>query len=317
MVGVVLDKSLPEFYTTILQEKRFKNDATIISVKGSMVFSKTEPGGITFGDEKAFTNPYSNASCMKYNEKTREVNASGEIEFGLNLYPCKASSVGTFNFNPKNQKLEITSDLAIKFMMHPAVANTVITPFLSSEESARYISYKRDKTIQRTIAVLTKDAVESTGIIGSIYTSDSMYIPKSMDYNMLLSGTKFYWDDQDASFKSIGRISLAFFGADVVKRQFDAYIELGYAYDGDFINVYLQNSSKQWIYLRIKKGQMGITSSVAEVINNITLLKDSDKIYREKGETIFQFNSTSPAMKDNFVTRMEDFAERFKMKALE
>jgi hypothetical protein len=53
------------------------------------------------------------------------------------------------------------------------------------------------------------------------------------------------------------------------------------------------------------------------VINNITLLKDSDKIYREKGETIFQFNSTSPAMKDNFVTRMEDFAERFKMKALE
>lgn len=317
LVGLALDKSLPEFYSAILQEKRFKNDPTIMSVKGSMVYSKTEPGVIVFGDEKAFTNPYSNTSCLKYYENTRSINASGEIEFGLNLYPCKVTSVGTLNFSPKNQNLEIPTDLAAKFTVNPAVANAVIAPFLAAEESASYVSFKRDKTVQRTLAVLTKDLAESTGIIGSLYTSDSMFIPKSMDYNMLLSGTKFYWDEQDASFKSIGKVSLAFFGSEVIKRQFNAYVELGYAYDGDFLTVYLQNKDKQWFYFRIKRGQMGITSSVADVLNTITLLKDSDKIYREKGETIFQVNTVSAGLKDNFIVRMEDFAERFKLKPLE
>lgn len=58
---------------------------------------------------------------------------------------------------------------------------------------------------------------------------------------MLLSGSKFYWDEQDATFKSVEKVSLAFFGQDIIKRQYDAYIEIGYAYESDFVNIYLQN----------------------------------------------------------------------------
>ncbi|MBP6048125.1 MAG: hypothetical protein KA457_07720 [Chitinophagales bacterium] len=312
-VGLMLDKNTPEFYAAILQDKRSSSDASIMNVKGSMQFSKTEPGTIVFGDEIAFTSPYSYKSCLKYNENTKAINASGEIGFGLDIKPCKITSVGIFNFNPSNQKLEITADLAVNFKLQPYVSNTIIDKFLAGEGTARFVSYKRNKSIFRDIAVLSKDSLESNRIIANVYAFDSLAIPSSSDYNMLIHGSKFYWDDQDASFKSVEKVSLAYFGSTIVKREYDAYIELGYAYGGDFVNIYLQGASGNWIFLKIIRGQMGIASSIPEVQNEFFLLRDADKIYREGKEVLFQLLPADLGMRDNFVIRMEDFKARFKV----
>jgi hypothetical protein len=314
-VGLMLDKSIPEFYTTILQEKRNPSDAAIISTKGSLQYSKTEPGVIVFGNENAFTSPYSHSTCLKYNENTRAISASGEIGFGLNLEPCKVTTVGTLDYKPTNQNLEIAADIAIKITIQPAIASTIINQFMLAEESASFAPYKRNKIAQRTLSVLTKDTVEANRLLASIYTTDSVFIPQSMEYNMMMTGTKFYWDAQDASFKCAEKINLTFFGPDVIKRSYDAYIELGYGgYNGDFVNIYLQNKTGGWIFFKIKKGQMGIASSVPEIYNTITLLRDADKTYRIGKEVVFQFMPADMGMRDNFVVRMEDFMERFKDK---
>lgn len=312
-VGLMLDKSTPEFYSSILQDKRGFNDATIMSVKGSMKFSKTEPGVIIFGDENAMTSPYSYKSCLKYNENTKTIQASGEIGFGLDIAPSKISTVGTFNFTPSNQKVEIQADLAVNFKLQPHVANTLINQFLVGEGTARFVAYKRNKNIFRTLSVLAKDTLESNRIIANLYASDSLAIPQSIDYNMLLSGSKFYWDDQDASFKSVEKVSLAYFGTTAIKREYDAYIELGYAYGGDFVNIYLQGVSGNWLFIKLIKGQMGIASSIPEVQSTFFTLRDADKVYREGKELVFQLLPADASMRDNFVIRMEDFKARFKV----
>ena len=312
-VGLMLDKSVPEFYSAILQDKRSSNDATIMSVKGSMAYSKTEPGTIIFGDDAAFTSVYSHNSALKYNENTNAISANGEVNFGLKMYPSTATAVGTFDYTPPGQNLVITADLAIKAMIQPHIASTVFNEFMNGDNSASYVSYKRNKTIQRTLSALTKDTLESNRLIGSLYLSDSMFIPKSIGYNILLSGSKFYWDAQDASFKSVEKVSLAFFGNEVIKRQFDAYIEIGYAYENDFINIYLQGKSGNWIFFKIRRGQMGVASSVPGVYNTLNLLSDADKTYREGKNVVFEFMPADAAMRDNFVVRMEDFKERFKV----
>jgi len=312
-IGLMLDKSVPEFYSTILQDKRSNSDAAIMTTKSSMTYSKSEPGTIVFGDENAFVSQYSHNSCMKYNENTKAINAVGEIGFGLRLEPCKVNTVGNFSFTPNNQNLEITSDLAIKFFMQPAIASTIINQFIVADEQASFVSFKRNKTIQKTLSVLTKDTLESNRLIASLYTNDSMFIPVSLDYNFLLSGTKFYWDAQDASFKCSQKVSLAFFGTEIIKRQYDAYIELGYAYESDFVNVYLENKTGGWLFFKIKKGQMGIASSVPDVYNTISILKESDRTYKENKTSAFTFMPADLSMRDNFVVRMEDFKERFKL----
>ncbi|MEZ5026340.1 MAG: hypothetical protein R2739_07145 [Chitinophagales bacterium] len=313
VVGLLLDKSIPDFYTSILQTKHGFNDATIMNVKGKMAYSKTEPNTVIFGDENAMTSPYSHSSCLKYNEKTRVVDAAGEINFGLNLAPCKATSVGSFTYTPNTNNLVITSDLAVKFLLQPYVANSIINEFLVGEGAANFVTYRRDKTFFKTVSILAKDTVESNHLIANLYASDSMFIPKSMDYNMLLSGSKFYWDNQDATFKSVETVSLAFFGSTIIKRSYDAYIELGYAYGSDFINIYLQGSSGNWLFIKIKSGQMGIASSVPDVQNTILLLKDSERLYREGKQIIFELMPADLSMRDNFVLRMEDFKARYKV----
>jgi hypothetical protein len=310
-IGLMLDKSIPEFYSTILQDKKSSRDAEIVSTKNSMTYSKTEPGTIVFGDENTFVSQYSHNSCLKYNENTKIINAAGEIGFGLNIEPCKVSTVGNFTYNPNNPKLEITADIAVKFFMQPAIASTIINQFIIADDDVSFVSFKRNKTLHKTISVLTKDTLESNRLIASLYMSDSMFIPRSLDYNFLLTGSKFYWDAQDASFKCVQKVSLAFFGSDIIKRNYNAYIELGYGYESDFINVYLQNKSGGWLFFKIKKGQMGIASSVPDIYNTITLLKSADRTYRESKTSSFEFMPSDLSMRDNFVTRMEDFKERF------
>lgn len=313
-VGLMLDKSIPEFYSTILQDKRSRNDAPIMTVKGSMVFSKTEPNTIIFGDESAFKNAYSRQSCIKYNEISKSLDAVGEIGFGLRIDPCKVSTVGSFTFSPSEQNLEISADIAVKFMMQPYISSSIIGLFVDAQQEPNFVSYKRNKSIQKTIACLTKDSVEANRLIANLYMTDSMFIPTTMDYNMLINGSKFYWDDQDGSFKSVEKVSLAFFGKEIIKRQYNAYIELGYAYESDFVNIYLENKTGDWLYFKIKRGQMGIASSVTDIYNTIVLLKDYDRMYREGKNVLFEFMPADLGMRDNFVMRMEDFKERFKSK---
>jgi hypothetical protein len=311
-VGLMLDKTIPEFYPAILQNKRSDNDAAIMSIKGSMSFSKTEANTIVFGDENAFRSQYSHNSCLKYNEITRDIVATGEIGFGLKIAPSKVMTVGSFSFTPSNQNLEIPADIAIKFMMPSFVASNIITNFIVADSVASFSGYRRNKTIHRTLSVLTKDTLESNRLIASLFMSDSMFIPASFNYNMLLTGTKFFWDPQDASFKSVEKVSIAFFGTEIVKRQYDAYVELGYAYESDFINIYFQNKSGGWLFFKIKRGQMGIASSVPDVYNTITSLKDAERVYREGKNAVFEFMPADLGLRDNFVARMEDFKERFK-----
>ena len=314
-VGLMLDKSIPEFYSAILQDKRSYSDASIMTVKGSMSYSKTEPGTIVFGDESSFNSFYSHNSCLKYNENTKAINATGEVGFGLRLEPCKVTTAGAFSFNPQKQNLEIPADIAVKFTIQPHISSTIINQFIIADDQPSFVSYKRNKVIQKTLSLLTKDSLESNRLIAALYMSDSMFIPKSIEYNMILSGSKFYWDAQDASFKSVEKVSLAFFGPDVIKRQYDAYIELGYAYESDFVNIYLQNKSGNWIYFKIKRGQMGIASSVPDVYNTIITLKDAERTYREGKNVVFEFMPADLGMRDNFIARMEDFKERFKVGA--
>lgn len=65
-----------------------------------------------------------------------------------------------------------------------------------------------------------------------------------------------------------------------------------------------------WIYFKIKRGQMGIASSVTDVYNTLVLLKDYERMQRDGKNVIFEFMSADLSMRDNFVARMEDFKER-------
>lgn len=310
--GLMLDKYNVELYPTILQDKRDARDAAVFSVKGNMIFSKTEPGTIFFGDDNAFRNPYAHSSCLKYNEQSKQMDVTGEIGMGLKLGAVKATTVGNFSFSPGSQNLVLNADFAMKFQMPAEIAGTIIGAFVLADSSSVFSNYKRNKPIQKLFSVLTKDTLEANYLVAKMYINDSMFIPRSMDYNLVITGTRFFWDAQDASFKSVERVSLAIFGGDIIKRQYDAYVEMGYSGETDFVNIYLQNKGGGWLYMKFRRGQMGIASSVPDVYNTLVTLKDADRIYYEGKDPVFEYMPADLSMRDNFVIRVEDFKERFK-----
>jgi hypothetical protein len=310
--GLMLDRYNAELYPVVLQDKRDSRDAQVFDIKGNMVFSKTEPGIIFFGDDNAFRNSYTHTSGLKYNEQNKNMDVIGEIGMGLKMGPVKTAVVGSFNYTPPSQNLTINGDFALKFMMAPEISGTIIGAFVLADSASIFTNYKRNKPIQKLFSVLTKDTLEANYLLAKMYMQDSMFIPRSLDYNLVITGTRFFWDVQDASFKSVEKVSLAIFGGDIIKRQYDAYIEMGYSGETDFVNIYLQNKGGGWLYIKFKRGQMGIASSVPDVYNTLVTLKDADRVYYEGKNPVFEFMPADLSMRDNFVARMEDFKERFK-----
>jgi hypothetical protein len=143
---------------------------------------------------------------------------------------------------------------------------------------------------------------------------DSLYKPESLNYDLVFSGTKFFWDEIDGSFKSIGDINLPYFGNSIVKRPYKAYIEFGYGDGGDYINIVLENKMKEWLYIKVKKGQMGIVSSVPDIYAYLVGLPDASRNVRNGRLLIFELMPASSTMKDDYMLRMDDFYERFKSK---
>jgi hypothetical protein len=312
VTGLFYDKYSSEFYTNVLQEKRSQDDINIFSIRGNMSFNN-EPNVIIFGNDVAFTKPITKASALKYNEVTKKMVATGEINLGLDLGENKAIAIGDFEYN-NDKNLVLNADLAIKTRINPLVAEYVITSFISADSNFIYTNYRRNNILQRTLASLCNDTLDGKYIVGSLYLKDSIYIPTSLPYNLILSGTKFYWDAIDASFKSVGQINLPYFGQNIVKRPYDAYVELGYGENGDFINIVFENKMKEWLYIKIKKGQMGIASSIPDIYGYLAGLPDASKNIRNGRTLLFELLPADNSMKDDFMLRMDDFSERFKSK---
>ncbi len=311
-VGLMLDKSGPEFYTTILQDKRSSNDASVMTIKGSMNYSKTEPNTVLFGDENAFRSVFAHSSCIKYNEVSKAMEGVGEIGLDLKLRSAKATTVGSFVFDTTGKNFVVNADVALNMLVQPYVSSMIINTFTASENPAPMVSLKRNKSLQRTLSVLVKDTLESNRIIAELYTSDSLSIPKSMGYNILLTGTKLYFDNDEMTFKSVEPVTLVYFGTDIVRRQFNAYIELGYGAQGDFVNINLEDANGEWLYMRIKNNEMGVLSSKTDIYNTLVLMKESDKVFKDGKVPVFEIMPTQNSVRDNFVVRMEDFKERYK-----
>lgn len=312
VTGLFYDKLSYEFYTNILQEKRSVEDADIFSIRGNMSFNN-EPNVIIFGNDAAFAKPMTNASALKYNEVTKKMTATGKINLGLRLGENSAVGVGDFEYN-NDKNIVLNMDLAVNTLINPDVANYVISSFITADSNFIYTNYRRNNLIQRTLSLLCNDTLDSKYIVGSMYMKDSLYKPESLNYDLVFSGTKFFWDEIDGSFKSIGDINLPYFGNSIVKRPYKAYIEFGYGDGGDYINIVLENKMKEWLYIKVKKGQMGIVSSVPDIYAYLVGLPDASRNVRNGRLLIFELMPASSTMKDDYMLRMDDFYERFKSK---
>lgn len=309
--GILYDRFSSEIYTSVMQEKRSSEDAIIFSVRGNMSFDKANPNAIILGNNLAFESGTNRASAMKYDEITRKVNASGKIDIGLNLGSIKVTTVGDFEYN-NDQKLVIDADLAVSMLLNANPASYIINSFISADSNFIYTNYRKNTRLQRTLLNLCDDELQGKQVTGTIFIKDSIYKPSSLNYNLILNGTKFFWDQDEASFKSVSAINLPFFGNQVVKRPYTAYVELGYGGMSDFVNILLKSKSGQWLFIRFKKGQMGVVSSVPDIFQYVVGLPDVERVVRDGKNIIFELLPADGLLKEDFEIKMEDFKERFK-----
>lgn len=311
ITGIFYDRYLSEFYSNVLREKRNKEDAEICVAKGNFVIN-SETNDIIFGNNNAFTNPTLRTNAFKYNEVIKKVNATGEINLGLQIGQIKAIAIGDIEYNGKD--IILNADLALKTLIDSYVAQSIISNFVAADSNYIYSKYRKNTTVQRTLSLLCKDSLEAKYVISALMAKDSLSFAKSIEHNIIFSGTKFYWDAVESSFKSVGEVTVPYFGENLVKKTYKAYIEIGYGENLDFINIILETKSKKWLYIRIKNGQMGISSSVTDIYNYVSTLPEYMKVVKDGRNTLFELAPASIIMKEDFMMRMEDFQERFKSK---
>ena len=140
--------------------------------------------------------------------------------------------------------------------------------------------------------------------------SGILNLPQDFGYNMVFSDVKISFDRMDGTFKSVDPINMLVFAGKPFAKKISAYIEIGPRNTNDFINLYLKTSSGDWIYLRYTNGELSVISSDNALNSSLSSLKEDKRSLKSGKEVVYKITPASPALKDNFILRMEEFKDQ-------
>ena len=305
--GLLLDLNDFTIYPRVIQSKTSNTDRPIYLATGFMKSDTKNPQKILFGSVEAIQKRSPYQALMTYDDSTTLVNLVGEFPL-VNISPDTLNFYGKTTYD-KNDKspLTIQGTLAMNLKLTSEI-NNLLARFMSDfNTSGVNMSLAKNKQysfdITRNIsnpqnASIVKQDMESSGVLN---------IPPQYPYNMVYSDVKMVFDNYEGTFKSVDPLGMLVFAGKPFAQKINAYLEFGPRRDGDFYNMYLSTPSGDWLYIRYNEKVVSIISSDETMNNAIASIKESKRTIKDKNGIVYQVTLSNPVLKDNFVSRMEDF----------
>ncbi len=305
--GLMLDLNEFSIYPRVIQSKETSTDKPIYTATGFLKSNPNDPV-ILFGQEDALSKPGPFKSLMKFNDSTGSVDVTGNFPL-VDLKPNTFSLWGSASYQ-KGTPLAIKGSLSMNLQYMSDIQNLIIRFLSDFNTSAISVSLARNKqhsyavtrnlTDAQTISLVTQD-MEESGILN---------LPPNYPYNTIFSDVTFTYDSEESSFKSIAPLNMLVFAGRPFAQKITGYMEAGPRGTSDFFNLYLTTASNDWLFIRYMNGEMAIISSDPQLNNSIAGMKEEKRSIKSGKEVVYKITLTNPALKDNFVSRMEDYKDR-------
>lgn len=304
LAGIALNnRDSAGMYTMIMGSKPSKSDDNVFEAKG-VVIQNESTGEYIFGDSARVLEDATEGNIMKYNDNTGAVSCEGKIKLGIEFGAIETTSAGTINTNiseGNNYNFDLTLGLNLEFSkdMNEKIASLLKTDFENGD-----LDISSDKFTSQMSELIT-DPKDESKFFDELNKSGNAVKPKDLNYNILISDTKFIFDPVDMTYRSKGQIGIVSYGESSLAVKVDGYIEFGAQRSSGYFNIYLKSTLGDWIFISYKSSNVQFLTSYDEVNALITAVEpEKRKITRENGK-FYVFALGSQTKAKVFLERMK------------
>ena len=310
VTGLVLSKEALELYPVIMKAKQSSKDLEIFRSQGVMQYAPQKQA-FQFGEDATIKGDYPYGNILTYSENTKDIKATGPIDFHLNVQPVKVESFGDITYTNSTGNLDMNATVALDFFLSETLWPMIHKGISENNTGNLGISYNNGTTIKAlyNITPTKNDAIVNATNMqsGGVYQ-----MPTAFPYNIVLTDLKFTFDKEEGTFKSFDKAGLVLIGKRPVHQKINCFLEVGYRGNKDFINLYLETSSGEWYFFRYFEGQLGVVSSSQDFNDAVAVIKPEDTQLKDKKEVIYEFLPASLSIKQSFLDRMTEAKVRLK-----
>jgi hypothetical protein len=303
-VGImVTDGSPMDVYPAFLSDIREKSDQGLIQAIGFLYYDKVA-NRYLIGSKEKIKQSKLPGNLMVLNAATCELVGDGRVDFNIDLGMVKFTNVGDAKYKTTGD-IDIQTTSLLNFPIEEAAIKRMYEQIESWPNMAA-VDVSKTKYEKGLIELLGNE--KSDKLISELTLNGQLKrVPEELQSTFYFADVKWFWNEADQSFQSIGPIGIASLDKKQLFKYVKGKIEIEKKRGADVFRMYLELDPGTWYYFEYKGGIMNITSSDKEFSTILTEVKDDKRRFEEGKNKYAYLYMINKKKRDDFVARFGGF----------
>ncbi|MBQ3655331.1 MAG: hypothetical protein II956_00605 [Bacteroidales bacterium] len=303
--GFFFNEESKKLYSVFMGKKHNAEDVAVLTANRGLDYL-VDKNLYEVAPPKRLADPFVNENYVAFLQRNCNIVGEGSINPNINVDPLQVVLKGfiTDDRDLKTVSLDVIS--TVNFVIKQDFVKMMADDILGGE-SLTPVDLT-DSIVQRKLGMLC--GRDTLSRIMKDYTSTGVIskIPASLSKTFVFTHLSLKYDTLYHSYRSLGRIGVAYIGEKAVNRFMEGKVEIiSNKKKGDQITIYLEPERGKWYYFNYSMGMLYCLSSNAEFNDKIVNMKEKDRSMKLKGVD-YQYLVANDEAKIKFVRSFSNAA---------
>jgi hypothetical protein len=263
--GIFVATDSVHIYPAFFSTRKNWSDQLIVSAEGYLKFDPAS-GEYRIAALEKLRNMDIPGNIVTFNPEECIIRSEGKLELGVDLGQFRLSATGRVQNSINDNETSISGIISMDFFM--------------SENAMELIAQQADSATAQPVApsayfyerglmeMLGEEMAEAlTG--RSTVQGKQLRLPEELNETFVLSEIKMKWNKESRSYRSHGKIGIAYIEGVPVNKLFTGYLEITKRRSGDYLDFYIELGNENWYYFGYTRGVMQTFSSNRDYVRII------------------------------------------------
>ena len=300
--GIIYSPDTNMVYSAFLSPRTVsKTDKDILIADGYLGFDR-EKKEYRISSKEKLVEPSLPGNYLSLGTTNCLVYGEGKLDIGADFGQVKLTAAGNATHNTINDSAQFDLLMAIEFFFDKGAMKKMAADFEAYSNTLDPFDFSR-KTFEKGLAeILGKERGDKALSELNLYGAYKKF-PDELEKSMFLGDVQMTYNKKTKSFLSNGKIGIANLFKTEIYRYVSGIIQIKKQKAGDVLDMYFELDENTWYYFNYFKGVLSVVSSNQAFNTAVKEVKDK-KQKVDKGPS-YQFNTTTPTKKDQFVKKIK------------
>lgn len=255
--GIAVATDSVHIYPSFLSKRKNWADQMVLSANGFMKYDSLAGEYMIASLDKLRDNDKT-GSIVRFNPSECIIQGEGKLELGVDLGQLRLLAAGKAINRVNENETSIDGVISLDFFMSEDAMEIIKQQVdsLSGQPSDSTGYYN-----ERGLAEMLGPERAASYRQQSETERRQQQLPEELNKTFVLSDVKMKWNKESRSYRSHGKLGIAYIDGVKIDKKFTGYLEITKRRSGDYLDFYIEFDSDNWYYFGYTRGVMQTYSS--------------------------------------------------------